>query len=311
MKSVLVGIALSTTLSTPVLAEKVTPQEAVTALESKFGVFKGERRNHTKGLCFSASFTATNEAQKYTKSAIFTGDTIPVIGRFSHAGGNIMADDTSGRVFGMALRFEANNAYHNMAMLNLPFFPVPSPNAFVDRLKISSDQDKRDFALKYPSSQHLEEIVSTRNNEQSDYSEHYYNSIHTFYFENVEGKKVPARWIFYPTTNSTLEKPLNGELKDFQASLLAKLEKHPIGFDMIVSFPHKTDALTNPTVPWVTSGERVNFGRLNIENLNTKCESLNYDPLVLTTGITPSNDEVLKFRSGAYAISFGKRLSEK
>ena len=73
MKSVLVGIALSTTLSTPVLAEKVTPQEAVTALESKFGVFKGERRNHTKGLCFSASFTATNEAQKYTKSAIFTG----------------------------------------------------------------------------------------------------------------------------------------------------------------------------------------------------------------------------------------------
>jgi len=310
MKLVLVGMALSTALSTPVLAEKVTPQEAVTALESKFGVFKGERRNHTKGLCFTASFTATNEANKYTKSAIFTGDTTQVVGRFSHAGGNVMADDTSGRVFGMALRFKTKHTYHNMAMLNLPFFPVPTPEAFVERLKLTNSHEKRSFSLKYPSSKHLEKIVSSRYNQQSDYSEHYYNSIHTFYLENDNGDKLPARWFFYPETKITEKNNASEKSKNFESSLTNKLKERPISFDMIVSFPHKTDSLTDPTVPWITNGERINFGKLTIQDLNAECQSLNYDPLVLSDGFSPSEDRVLAFRSGAYAVSFGKRLSE-
>jgi catalase len=40
-----------------------------------------------------------------------------------------------------------------------------------------------------------------------------------------------------------------------------------------------------------------------------ECETINYDPLVMADGIAPSNDPVLRFRSPAYAVSFGKRLS--
>ncbi|HEY5809176.1 MAG TPA: hypothetical protein VIT67_14480 [Povalibacter sp.] len=39
------------------------------------------------------------------------------------------------------------------------------------------------------------------------------------------------------------------------------------------------------------------------------CEKINFDPLVMADGIQPTNDPVLLFRSPAYAISFGKRLS--
>jgi catalase len=39
------------------------------------------------------------------------------------------------------------------------------------------------------------------------------------------------------------------------------------------------------------------------------CEAINYDPLVMTDGIAQTDDPVLKFRSPAYAVSFGKRLS--
>jgi catalase len=39
------------------------------------------------------------------------------------------------------------------------------------------------------------------------------------------------------------------------------------------------------------------------------CEKINFDPLVMSDGIAPTNDPVLLFRSPAYAISFGKRIS--
>jgi len=39
------------------------------------------------------------------------------------------------------------------------------------------------------------------------------------------------------------------------------------------------------------------------------CEPINFDPLVMADGIAPTNDPVLLFRSPAYGVSFGKRLS--
>jgi catalase len=40
-----------------------------------------------------------------------------------------------------------------------------------------------------------------------------------------------------------------------------------------------------------------------------ECEKINFDPLVMADGISPTADPVLLFRSPAYAISFAKRLS--
>lgn len=39
-----------------------------------------------------------------------------------------------------------------------------------------------------------------------------------------------------------------------------------------------------------------------------ECEAVNFDPLVMADGIAPTDDPVLRFRSPAYAVSFGKRL---
>ncbi|MFT6269434.1 MAG: catalase, partial [Alphaproteobacteria bacterium] len=40
-------------------------------------------------------------------------------------------------------------------------------------------------------------------------------------------------------------------------------------------------------------------------------DKLNFDPNILSAGFTPSADPVLRMRSPAYAISFGKRLSNQ
>jgi catalase len=42
-----------------------------------------------------------------------------------------------------------------------------------------------------------------------------------------------------------------------------------------------------------------------------ECKNINYDPLVMSDGIAPTNDPVLLFRSPSYAVSFAKRLQGK
>jgi hypothetical protein len=39
-----------------------------------------------------------------------------------------------------------------------------------------------------------------------------------------------------------------------------------------------------------------------------ECKNINYDPLVMSDGIAPTDDPVLLFRSPSYALSFVKRL---
>ena len=65
----------------------VTAPDVVTALEGAYGVHPGRRRNHTKGMCALGSFVGTPEAASYSRSALFSGSTIPVVARFSLAGG--------------------------------------------------------------------------------------------------------------------------------------------------------------------------------------------------------------------------------
>ena len=39
-----------------------------------------------------------------------------------------------------------------------------------------------------------------------------------------------------------------------------------------------------------------------------ECKNINYDPLVMSDGIAPTDDPVLLFRSPSYALSFVQRL---
>src|SRR5258706_13112114 len=67
--------------------KKVTADEVVTALEGAYGVHPGERRNHTKGTCAVGTFVGMTEAAVYSRSPLFSGGSLPVVVRFSLAGG--------------------------------------------------------------------------------------------------------------------------------------------------------------------------------------------------------------------------------
>src|SRR5882757_6003767 len=91
----------------PVASEQkeVTGDQVVTALEGAYGVHPGERRNHTKGTCALGTFVGMPNATAYSRSALFSGRPVPVVARFSLAGGDPQAADADRSPRGMGLEF--------------------------------------------------------------------------------------------------------------------------------------------------------------------------------------------------------------
>src|ERR1700752_5419786 len=66
---------------------EATAEKVVDALEGAYGVQRGQRRNHTKGVGALGSFVGSPEASTYSRSELFSGKALEVIARFSVAGG--------------------------------------------------------------------------------------------------------------------------------------------------------------------------------------------------------------------------------
>jgi catalase len=82
---------------------------------------------------------------------------------------------------------------------------------------------------------------------------------------------------------------------------------------MIVTIGEPGDVQNDPTKLWPKDRREIKAGVLTIVSAQPQrgaaCEKVNFDPLVMSDGIQPTDDPVLLFRSPAYAISVGKRLA--
>lgn len=304
---------------------EVTPVQVVDAIEATFGVNPAERRNHIKGTCATGEFVGTEEAAKFSHSALFSGKPIPVVARFSLSGGNPKAPDTAKSGRGMALEFKLpDNSLHHMTMLNTPVFGAAQPRTFLDlmvAMKPDPATGKPDparinaFKASHPDNKAQADFLSS-NNPPSSYANSAYFGIHTFKFINQKDETTLVRWHFVPQDG---EKQLNeSELKSAPANflepaLIKRATQGAIKWDMIVTLGEPGDTQDNPTISWPTSRKQIKAGTLSITKAmpqkGADCEKINYDPLVMGKGIAPTNDPILLFRSPAYAVSFAKRLN--
>src|ERR1700726_2926873 len=120
----------STTSTAPMLAmgapapgTEVTAPQMIDAFEGTFGVHPGQRRNHIKGVCAAGEFFGTAEAAALSRSALFSGKTIPVVARFSLGGGNPEVPDAAPAPRGMALEFRIpGGGLQHITMIDAPIF---------------------------------------------------------------------------------------------------------------------------------------------------------------------------------------------
>lgn len=304
----------------------LTPSSFVNRFEQLNGVYPGFRRNHAKGVCVSGWFDSNGTGATLSKATVFQAGRVPVTGRFSLGGGMPhMADDPT-TVRGLGIRFvPAKGEEWRTAMINLPLFPFPTPQAFYDQmLALAPDpatgkpdpKRAQAFFTKYPVSAMAIKLIKTEPI-SSGFENSTFNSLNAFQFINAKGEKAWVRWSlapvqrFEPIDLAHPEKDTN-YLFD---TLIASVHERPLQWHLIITIAQPGDPTDDASRPWPPDRRRVDVGTLTINQVESEetspARDINFDPLVLPDGIAPSADPLLSARSAIYMRSFTRREGER
>jgi len=313
-------------LGAPAAATEVTAPQMIDAFEGTFGVHPGQRRNHIKGTCAAGEFVGTPDAAALSRSALFSGKAIPVVARFSLGGGSPEVPDAAPAPRGMALEFHLpGGALQHITMIDVPIFGATSPASFRDAIIAAKPDPKtgrpdpeklKAYAAAHPDAMALTTLAS-HHTPTANYYQTTFFSIHTFKFLDAKGTEHLVKWRFVPRdgTKEMTAAEMKAAPHDFlEKNLIERTRKAPAVWDMIVYVGEPGDPQDNPTLAWPESRKHFTAGTLTITQATPQqkgmaCEPINFDPLIMADGIAATNDPILLFRSPAYAVSFGKRLS--
>lgn len=299
---------------------EVTSEQLVDGLQGIFGEHPGMRRSHAKGVCVKGTFTPDKDAAKWTKSASFAKE-VPVLGRFSIGGGNPKASDKSKAGRGFAFRIDPDGTSTDFVWLTAPIFFARTPEqtlAFF-KARAAGPDGKPDpakvkaFSDANPETTKQGAWINARPVPAS-YADTSYHSIHAFTLTNAEGKATNVKFKLVPADG---EKGLSEEeLKTKSDTFLSdevkeRLGKAPAQFKLTAMLQKDGDPINDPTVEWPEAGhEFVTLGQVAVTGVeaDAACDATTFDPVNLADGIGASpEDQIFPLRSGAYAVSFGRR----
>ena len=305
---------------------RLGPDAIVDALEAHDGRHPGFRRAHAKGLCIEGSFLSNGNGMLLSKAGIFARGDYPVIGRFSTGGGQPYAPDGRLAFRSLALSLtQANGEKWRMALDDTPMFLVATPQAFVDFQRATAPDPKTGnpdpIRVDAYMAQHPETRSFLRWQQDTPLSTSFandtYYSINAFRFIDGAGKASMVRWSFEPETRfEAIDKAtLGARAANFLFDdVIARLARNPLRWRLIVTIAEPGDATDDATAMWAADRRRIDVGTLVIDRALAEekgdCRDITFDPLILPSGIAPSDDPLLAARSGAYASSLARRDGE-
>lgn len=152
-----------------------------------------------------------------------------------------------------------------------------------------------------------------------------YHAVHTFLVTGADGIKRPVRFTWQPIAGALNIRP---EIKPgvpnpdyarllskpyLQDELRTRLKKEPARFSLMMMIGETGDDFNNSTVPWPPHRKRIEMGTLTLDKVpdpklgEVDVEKLSFNPGLLTDGIAPSKDPVLRIRKDVYIKSSKKR----
>jgi catalase len=300
---------------------RLTPAKLVNALAPPGGAALGFRRNHAKGVCFSASFESNGAAAALSRAPMFAPGSYPVTGRFNLATADPKAPDATVRVRGLSLRIMApDRSEWRTAMIDAPFFPVATPQAFYGLLQASastSDPDAmKNFVAAHPE---FGAFVAWAGSAPwtGSFAQEQYNSLNSFIFTNAAGQDQVVRWSFVPAAQP--EPVPMDQLKargdDFlNAEITQRVQSAPQKWTLVVTVANPGDPTADPSKAWPEDRRKVVAGALVVNAIEPEpdgpCRDLNFDPTVLPPGMHVSDDPFPAARSAVYSVSFNRRTAE-
>jgi catalase len=297
--------------------------EIVDAINDLAGRHEGHRAVHAKGTLLAGTLTATPEGAALTRAAHLQGDQMKVTARFSNGGGDPGGPDHGQDGRGLAVKaYLPDGSTTDFVSVNLPCFFVRTPEDFLEftRARVPDPETGRpDMAKLGPFFEaHPEAMTAIQAALSPERPESYasvrYNGIHTFRWIPADGEPRWVRWVWEPVGGeATISKDAAKERGDDY--LLEEVEERAsaggVAFDLVVTLGEDDDPLADPTAVWPEEREKVVAARLELTGPDIEREQegdvLVFDPMRVTDGIEPSDDQILHIRSHAYAESVLRR----
>ena len=305
---------------------RLTQDRMMEAFQSDNGGHPGFGRNHAKGVCVSGWFESNGQAAALSKATLFKPGRVPVIGRFALAGGMPFQADMPNTVRSMALRFlPPSGEEWRTGMNDIPVFVVNSARGFYEQLVAAApdpatgkpDPAKMQaFLANHPETVRAFALIKERP-VSSGFANDTFNGLDAFRFVSAAGTSVPVRWSTVPVQPFVAESAAQsaaGDKNYLFDDLGAEINRHPLQWRLMVTIGQPGDPTNDATLPWPADRPRIDAGMVTIDGISSEdggnCTDVNYDPLVLPSGIEPSDDPLLSARSAAYARSFTLRANE-
>ena len=304
--------------------DRLTSQRFTDAIQSGNGqIYRGFRRAHAKGICVAGYFEGSGQGVALSSARLFAPVHTPFVGRLSVGGGSPYGLDGKARVRSMALELNSDDGQQwRMAMNSFPFFGVSSAQAFYEQTRANTPDPvtgKPDpvrqaaFATAHPEFARFAAWASNAPWSTS-WANTTYNGVDTFRFINRAGEIHNVRWSMQPQTAFAAMSPEQRAAADgdfLSEDLDQRLAQGPLRWDMVVTVAQPGDSIVDPSQSWPEERQHVTVGTVVIQSSTAQttgaCRDINYDPLVLPTGVQGSEDPILAARSAVYSVSFNRR----
>jgi catalase len=302
---------------------KLTPAGIINTFEYLNGVHSGFRRNHAKGVCVTGYFDSNGQGQTVSKAQVFRPGRVEIVGRFALAGGMPYASDTPQTVRSLAILFKQSDGQEwRTAMVNIPVFVVKTPQAF-NEFQLASSPDPATgknipgamsaFLANHPETASALQVLG-KHPFSSGFGDSPYYALNAFRFVNAQGESTPVRWLVTPEQASSGNSAAATGKNYLFDGLIAQLHAKPLRWHLILTIGQPGDSTADATAVWPPERKQIDAGMLTIDTIESEATSatrdINFDPLVLPDGISPSDDPLLSARSAAYSQSFRRRESE-
>ena len=300
---------------------RLTPQKLVDGFTGPSGPPLGHRRNHSKGVCFTGVFESNGAGSELSRAPVFAKGEYPVIGRFNLATADPNANDAKVRVRGLGLMISTPDGQEwRMAMIDAPFFPVSTPEAFHD-LQIASASKAPDAMAKFGQA-HPEFAAfggwAKTAPWTASYAEERFNSLDSFIFIDGSGRDHAVRWSLVPAAAPVAVPPEELATRGpnfLETEIANRIKSGPLRWTMQVSLANPGDQTADPSKAWPEDRRKIDAGSLVVQAIEAErdgsCRDINFDPTVLPNGMRTSDDPFPAARSSAYRVSYDRRTAEE
>jgi catalase len=296
----------------------VSPEQAIEAIDERFGYHPRHRAFHAKGALYSGTFTATRDAARLTRASHMQGEPVRTTVRFSNGGGDPTVPDYAPDVRGLAVTFHlADGARTDISAQTVPRFPFRGVDPFMELVGISKPGLTAPLRLALFVARHPHALGALRTNlgalkPPPSFAARRYYAFHAFRWLDGGGGERYVRYTWRPTIDvpDLGAGEAKGRGHDYLREELAeRLAEGPVRFELEVQIAGPGDDPGDPSAVWPEERERVVVGTLEVTAPTNEGDDFVFDPTRVTDGIEPSDDPVLSFRPRAYAISHKRRAA--